>query len=214
MSDLHPKLNDYLQSVIPSRPKTLAAMERYAKKHNFPSIGPLAGRLLYQQAYLFGVNNSKAKIRVFELGSGYGYTAYWFSLALGKRAEIHLTDNDESNLDMARQYFRQGRLKSTFIYHVGDALESFGKVRSKFDIVLNDIHKTDYPAVVKTVVPRLNKGGLLISDNLVWSGKVFGRNRDKATKSVREYTRLCYAHPKLFTTIIPIRDGVGISVKL
>ncbi len=214
MSDLHPKLDKYLQNIIPTRSRTLAAMELYAKKHDFPSIGPLAGRLLFQQAYLFGVNNPKAKIRVFEFGSGYGYTAYWFSLALGKRAEIHLTDDDPSNFDMAKEYFSRGKLKSKFVYHVGDALESFGKTRGKFDIVLNDIHKIDYPQVVKVVTPRLNKGGLLISDNLIWSGKVFGSNRDKDTEAVRKYTKLVYKHPKLFTTIVPIRDGVAISVKL
>ncbi len=214
MSDLLPALDKYLLKITPPRPKTLEEMERYAKKHDFPYIGPVAGRLLYQQALLHATNNSKAKTKIFELGSGYGYSAYWFSIALGAKAEIHLTDNDESNLELARKYFKQGRLKSKFVYHAGDALESFSKTRGKFDIVLSDIHKKDYPTVVKAVVPRLNKGGLLISDNLIWSGKVFGKNRDSATASIRKYTKLVYTHPKLFTTIIPIRDGVAISIKL
>ena len=214
MSNLLPTLDKYLLRTIPPRSKTLTEMERYAARVDFPIIGPVAGRLLYQQALLCGAKTPKGKVRIFELGSGYGYSAFWFSLALGARAEIHLTDNDEANFERARKYFKQGRLASKFVFHAGDALESFHKARGKVDIVLNDIHKEDYPTVVKAVVPRLNKGGLLISDNLIWSGKVFGKNRDKATRCIREYTKLVYKHPKLFTTIIPIRDGVAVSVKL
>lgn len=183
-------------------------MEAYARRHDFPIIGPEVGRFLYQYAAL-----NKAR-RVFELGSGYGFSAFWYSLARGANVEIHLTDFEQENLDRAREHFRAAKLKSKFRYHQGDALESFKKSKGKFDIILSDIEKTLYPEVVRLAVPRLNKGGLLISDNIIWSGDVYSGARDKATRGVKEYTRMVFEDKRLWTTIIPIRDGVAVSMKL
>ncbi|MFQ5506034.1 MAG: tetratricopeptide repeat protein, partial [Planctomycetota bacterium] len=105
-------------------------------------------------------------------------------------------EDDENRIELGELYLVEGRHEDAaeqfrFLAEIQGA-RSFKKARGKVDIVLNDIDKEDYPAVVKAVVPRLNKGGLLISDNLIWSGKVFGKNRDKATRCIREYTKLVY----------------------
>lgn len=201
-------LDRYLTSVLPQRSATLAKMEILAERLDFPIIGPQVGRLLYQYARLTGAK------RVFELGSGFGYSAFWFSLALGSDVEIHLTDFDEANLEKARSFFKSGKLKSRFYYHSGDALNSFARTSGSFDIILNDIDKESYPGVARVAPKRLRKGGLLISDNLLKSGKVFGGGRDKATLGVRKYTKIVYRSTKLWTTIVPLRDGVAVSLKL
>ncbi len=198
----------YLTRVLPQRSATLAKMETLAERLDFPIIGPQVGRLLFQYARLTGAR------RIFELGSGFGYSAFWFSLALGRAAEIHLTDFDEENLEKARSFFGSGKLKSRLYYHAGDALRSLARTPGSFDIILNDINKENYPRVARTVPKRLRKGGLLISDNMFKSGKIFGHARDKATLGVRQYTKIVYGSSKLWTTIIPLRDGVAVSLKL
>ena len=208
MSNLLPELDAYLKRVVPASGAVLQKMERRARRLGFPIIGPLGGRLLYQQAKMVGAR------RVFELGSGYGYSALWFALAAGRAGEIHLTDYDERNLELAKKYFSEAKLKSSFVYHQGDALECFRATRGKFDVIYNDIDKESYPDVVRYAVPRLRRGGLLISDNLIWNGKVFGRARDAETRAIREHTKLIYEHPRLVTTIIPIRDGIAVSLKV
>lgn len=208
MSDLLPQLDRYLKRQTPARHPEMVKMEAYAKRHDFPFIGPEVGRILYQSAAL-----NKAR-RVFELGSGYGYSAFWFALARGANIEINLTDFETENLDRAKEHFRAAKLKSKFRYHQGDALDSLKKSSGKFDIILNDIHKIHYPAVAKAAVPKLNTGGLLISDNIIWSGKVYSGARDKETQGVKEYTRKVFEDKRLWTTILPIRDGVAVSLRL
>ncbi|MFQ5607450.1 MAG: O-methyltransferase, partial [Candidatus Zixiibacteriota bacterium] len=167
MQSAAPELDRYLSRILPEREPTLARMEALARRKDFPIIGPQVGRLLYQYARLIRAR------RVFELGSGFGYSAFWFSLALGARGEIHLTDSDEENLIRAGKFLRQGKLKSRYRFHLGDALESLEGVSGKFDIILNDIDKVDYPEVIEQALARLKRGGLLITDNVIWSGKVY-----------------------------------------
>ncbi|HSG99908.1 MAG TPA: hypothetical protein VLB27_07665, partial [candidate division Zixibacteria bacterium] len=119
----------------------------------------------------------------------------------------------EANLERAREFFREGKLRAKFVYHSGDALKSFAATRGKFDIILNDIDKQSYPTVARRAVPRLKRGGLLISDNMIRDGKVLRGARDAATDGVRDYTHLVYQDKRLFTTIVPLRDGVAVSLK-
>jgi len=85
--------------------------------------------------------------------------------------------------------------------------------KGPFDLIFNDVDKEGYPEVFRKAVPKLSKGGLLISDNLLWDGEVLSRNPDEATKGIQEYTRLVYRSNELFTTILPLRDGISVSIK-
>lgn len=201
-------IDRYLHRVIPARDKTLQVMERYAAKNRFPIIGPLVGRYLYQTALTI-----KAK-KILEFGSGFGYSAYWFSLAIGRGGHIIMTDGNEQNKTRALDYFKKGKLKSKFDFHVGDALEIAAAQKSKFDIILNDIDKQDYPKTIDYAARLLKPGGIFITDNLIWSGKVFDAgNKDKATRGVRKFTRQLYADKRFFTTILPLRDGIAVAVR-
>lgn len=202
------EIDKYLRRVIPARPQTMQGMERFAAQNNFPIIGPLVGRYLYQTALVHQAKN------ILEFGSGFGYSAYWFSLAIGRQGKIIMTDGNEQNKTRALAYFKKGKLKSKFDFRVGDALEIATGLKSKFDIILNDIDKQDYPETIDQAARLLRPGGVFITDNLIWSGKVFNSKiRDKATCGVREFTRRLYADKRFFTTILPLRDGIAVALK-
>jgi len=202
-------IDAYLHRVTPKRHRVLTSMEKYARTHGFPIIGPLVGRFLYQMAVV-----TRAK-DVLELGSGYGYSAFWFSLAMGRRGHITMTDGDENNRKRAEDYLKRSQLESKFTFVVGDALETASRLRGPFDIILNDIDKHGYPETIDAAARLLRPGGLFITDNVIWSGRVFDREvRDKDTRGIRTFTRLLYADPRFFTSIMPIRDGIAIAVRM
>ncbi|HEX2896526.1 MAG TPA: O-methyltransferase [candidate division Zixibacteria bacterium] len=201
-------VHSYLEKVTPHRTPVLKEMEEYAKENDFPIIGPLVGRLLYQLAEL---TNAR---RILELGSGYGYSAFWFSMSAGARGHITMTDTNKSNKKMAMDFFKRAGLRSQFDFMVGDSLKSIKKLTGPYDIILNDIDKQDYPKTIDLAAPRLKKGGLFITDNLIWGGDVYTRNSDASTKGIREFTDKLYKDNRFFTTIVPLRDGVAIALKL
>ena len=124
------------------------------------------------------------------------------------------TDGDRKNADEARRYFERAGVASTNHMATGDALELLSEHKQEFDIIFNDVDKEDYPARVPAGSPRLRKGGLFVTDNVLWSGKVAQKKpTDASTKAIMEFNRLLYGSPDLFTTILPIRDGVAVAVK-
>jgi predicted O-methyltransferase YrrM len=201
-------INGYLQNVTPPRDEVLAEMEKYAEKNQFPIVGPLVGRLLYMYASLMGAK------KVLELGSGYGYSAYWFAKAIGSRGKVICTEGNPANAERAKKYFARGGIGNKVDFRVGDALQIIDGLKGNFDIIFNDVDKYQYPMVFGKALGRLRKGGLLISDNLLWSGKILDKKRDADTNGIIEYTRLIYTSKDLFTIIVPLRDGVSVSLKL
>jgi predicted O-methyltransferase YrrM len=202
------KVHNYLHAITPERPPVLREMETYAEENGFPIIGPLVGRFLFQAALTTKARN------ILELGSGFGYSAFWFSMAVRSKGHIIMTDGDQKNKRRAFNYFQRAGLQSQFDFKVGDALRAIKKLDGPFDIVLNDIDKYDYPKTIDLVAPRLKKGGLFITDNIIWNGKVCERRKDKTTEAIIEFTRMLYQDSRFFTTVMPIRDGIAIAVKL
>ena len=98
--------------------------------------------------------------------------------------------------------------------HTGDALEFLSEQKKEFDIIFNDVDKEDYPRVLRIVAPHLRKGGLFITDNVLWSGRVAEKNQtDSRTKAIVEFNRKLYDSKEFFTTILPIRDGLAVAIK-
>jgi predicted O-methyltransferase YrrM len=208
MEIIHADIVEYLLNVTPERDQVLQEMEQLALERNFPIIGPLVGRMLYVLARAI-----QAK-RVLELGSGFGYSAYWLANAIGKDGIVICTDGNQQNADRAQEYFHRGRVVARIQYLVGDALKIIDTLDGPFDIIFNDIEKFQYPKVFRKAVPKLRKGGLLISDNILWSGHVLDKKPDADTAGMLTYNRLIYSSKELFTTILPLRDGIAISIKL
>ncbi len=202
------RIHDYLHQLTPERPVVLREMERYAEEKGFPIVGPLVGRFLYQMASAIQAR------RIFEMGSGFGYSAYWFSMACKGGAEIFLTDGEAENMAKARDFFQRGGLESRFDFSVGDALETLRLAEGHFDIVFNDIDKEGYPKTIDLVAQRLRPGGLFMTDNVIWSGRVVDDKPDKTTAAVKTFNDSLYADERFFTTIVPLRDGISIAMRL
>lgn len=201
-------VEDYLYSMLPPRDQVLAEMEDEATKHNVPIIGPAVARIIYQYAVITGAK------RVFEMGSAIGYSTIWLARAVGDSGRVIYTDGDQKNADKARRYFERAGVSQRITVRVGDALELLSEEKEPYDIIFNDVDKTDYPRVFKLALPHLKSGGLFITDNVLWSGKVAKPNPTEAeTKAILELNKLMYASPEVFTTILPIRDGVSVCVK-
>ncbi|MEE9288981.1 MAG: O-methyltransferase [Bacteroidota bacterium] len=207
MDIVHHDIERYLWNSIPERDAVLTEMEQVAEEKNFPIVGPLVGRLFY----LLTVG-TKAK-RVLELGSGFGYSAYWFAKGVGKDGKVILTEKDDGNVRMAEQYLRRGGLLDRVEILQGDALKLIEKISGSFDVIFNDINKRDYPKGFRKAIPLLRKGGLFIADNVLWHGKILAGKPDTETAGILTFNRLIFSK-EVFTTILPLRDGVSISLKL
>ena len=205
---MYQKIHRYLEQITPERPAILREMEQYAKENHFPIVGPLVGRLLYQLAVM-----TKAR-KILELSSGFGYSAFWFSLATRGKGHITMTDLDKKNKTRAFDYFKRAGLQSQFVFKVGDAVNLVRRLDGPFDIILNDIDKQDYPKTLDVAAARLRRGGLFITDNVIWSGKVCDKKQDKTTRAIVEFTDNLYRDSRFFTTVMPVRDGVSIAVRL
>jgi caffeoyl-CoA O-methyltransferase len=201
-------VDDYLYSMLPKRDEVLSEMEDYASEHNIPIVGPAVARVLEQLALSI---NAKT---VFELGSAIGYSTIWWARAVGEKGRVIYTDGDSKNADRARGYFARAGVSNRITLHTGDALEVLSEQKTEFDIIFNDVDKEDYPRVLRLVAPRLRKGGLFITDNVLWSGRVAEKNpKEATTKAILEFNRNLYDSTDFHTTILPIRDGLAVALK-
>lgn len=203
-----PAVDDYLYSLLPPRDEVLAEIEAEATRRHIPIVGPAVARFFHQLAAMTGAST------VFEMGSAIGYSTIWWARAVGEGGRVHYTDSDPKNADQARRYFQRAGVADRVQIHIGDAIELLSEQKQLFDIVFNDIDKEDYPRVLRLVPPRLRKGGLFVTDNVLWSGKVTEPNSTEThTRAILEFNRQLYQSPDFFTTILPIRDGVAVAVK-
>jgi caffeoyl-CoA O-methyltransferase len=201
-------VDDYLYSLLPKRDEVLAEMEGYASDHKIPIVGPAVARVLQQLARTINAGT------VFELGSAIGYSTIWWARAVGEKGRVIYTDGDPKNAERARRYFDRAGVSSRITLHTGDALEVLSEQKQQYDIIFNDVDKEDYPRVLRLVSARLRKGGLFITDNVLWSGRVAEKNpKDATTKAILEFNRLLYSSEDFFTTILPIRDGLAVALK-
>ena len=205
-----PKSDRYLYSLLPPRDPVQSEMEVYAAKHSTPIIGPACGRLLYQLARLVRAR------RAFEMGSAIGYSTLWLARAVGPQGTVFYTDADPANAQRAQDYLRRAGVLGRVRVLVGDALKSLKSTPGQFDLIFNDVDKTQYPKVFRLAVPRVKPGGLFITDNVLWSGRVTeSQSRaDSTTRAIQSFNRLLYGAANLFTTIIPLRDGFAVCEKL
>ena len=201
-------VEQYVYSLVPARDEVLTQIESEAIKRDIPIVGPAVGRLLHQLALVSGAKT------VFELGSAVGYSTIWWARAVGEGGRVIYTDGERKKADEARAYFERAGVADRITIKVGDALEFLSEQKQEYDIIFCDIDKEDYPRAFKLAVPRIRKGGLLVADNVLWSGRVAQENpREASTKAILEFNRLLYSSPDLFPTILPIRDGVAVAIK-
>lgn len=202
-----PDVEDYLYQMLPARDEVLADMEADAATNDYAIVGPAVARVLYQLAVISGAK------KIFEMGSAIGYSTIWWARAVGENGHVVYTDGDPKRAEKAKRYFDRAGVTRRIKLRVGDALEFLSEEKEQYDIIFNDVDKVDYPRVFRLALPRLKSGGLFITDNVLWSGKLRQPNPDEPTKAIAEFNKLIFHSPDLFTTILPIRDGVAVCVK-
>ena len=197
----------YIYGILPRRDGVLAEMERLAKRRDIPIIGPAVGRLIYLLARLSGAK------RIFEMGSAIGYSTIWLARAAGAGAQVYYTDGDPANARRAQTYCKRAGVAGRIRFLTGDAVKLIDRVPGKFDLIFIDVDKHQYPAALRKALPRLRRGGLLLTDNTLWSGKVARAAKDANTRGVQRFNKMIYSSRQLFPVIIPLRDGVAVCLK-
>ena len=205
----HADVERYLYSLLPARDAVLEEMEAYACEHRIPIVGPAVGRLLYLLVKLVGAR------RIFEMGSAIGYSTVWLARATGEGSEVYYSNGSKGNARRASQYLERAGVGHIARIAVGDSLELLRATPGEFDLIFNDVDKHQYPEVFPLALSRLRRGGLLVADNALWFGRVARQLRpDRDTRGIQEFNRLTYSTAELHTIVIPLRDGVSISLKL
>jgi caffeoyl-CoA O-methyltransferase len=206
-------IDEYVHSLLPERDEVLREMEEQALHRRIPIVGPAVGRFFFQLARMIGAKT------VFEMGSAIGYSTIWWARAVGEAGRIVYTDGSQKNAQEARGYFQRADVADRIHVRIGDALELLSEERGQFDIIFCDIDKDDYPRALKLATPRVRKGGLFVTDNTLWHGRVIAPPDTQAaelptTKAVLDFNRSLNSSKEFFTTLLPLRDGVSVGLKL
>lgn len=200
----------YLEELVPPRDPTLQAMEDYARQQRFPIIGPVLGHLCYQITRMIGAR------RVFELGSGFGYSTAWFARAVQENGGgvVHHAVWDDAMSRSARTSLDAMGYNGIVEYHIGEAVEVLRAQTGPFDLIFNDIDKRAYPESLAVIEAKSRSGSVLIVDNIFWSGRIFdAADVSPDTNGVREMTRLLTASPNWTTSVLPVRDGIILAMR-
>lgn len=202
-----PRIDAWMRTLVPAADPVREEMERRAEAQRFPIIGPLVGRLCEIAALAIGAR------RIFECGSGFGYSTWWHARAVGEGGVVFHTDGSPGNSTLARDFLGRAGLAGRVRFEVGDAREILARTAGPFDVIFNDIDKDGYPDVLPLVRDKLRVGGLFVCDNMLWSGRVTEPDPDADTRGILELTARLKEARDFSTTLIPIRDGVTISLR-
>ncbi|MFB6133133.1 MAG: O-methyltransferase [Halanaeroarchaeum sp.] len=193
----------------------IAEMDAYGRETNFPTVGPDVGRFLRVATLMADAE------RVFEFGSGFGYSAVWMADALPAQGEIVLTDYDEENVDRARTFLQRAGYEDRATFHVGDAADAFENTRGSFDVVLIDHEKRRYVEAFDLVADRLTPGDIVIADNVldgpvnpgdVRAGLEGEEPTDETTDGIVSYVQRVRDDPSVETVVVPLGQGIAVSV--
>jgi predicted O-methyltransferase YrrM len=204
-----PRVEQYVRGLLDRHDeRVLQEMEAEAERTKFPIVGRTVGVTLEVLARAVGAR------RVVELGSGFGYSAYWFSRAVGPGGELHLTDGDPENEKKALDYLGRAGLLDPVRYHVGDAVSSLQDLDGQFDVVYDDIDKEGYPEAWRAARERIRIGGLYLCDNVLWYGRVTGVDPDDRTPAILAHNGMIADDDRFLSTIVPTRDGVMVALRI
>ena len=209
-----PEIEEYLLRLVPGREGVLADMEAHADREGIPIIGPVEGQFLYTLALATRSRD------ILDVGTAIGYSALWLGLAARQHeGRVVTIEKDEARAAWAEAYFRQADMSGVCAVRRGDALTLMNGMEESFDLIFLDIlTQFDHPdtalKMLELSIRRLRPGGLLLSDNALRSGEVLNpHNARPSTQGIAAFNQAIANHPRLTTTIIPLRDGVSISVK-
>ena len=204
---------EYLLNNTSNEPELLKELRRETNLKCINSImisGELQGRLLSL------ISKIKKPKNILEIGTFTGYSALCLAEGLKKGGEIHTIDNNEELLQIQNKYFQKSGYSDNIFQYTIDASIMLKKMNRKFDIIFLDADKKNYVNYLNIIPNILNKNGVLIADNVLWYGKVLGKisEKDKETIAIHEFNKKLKNSKKFQTIILPLRDGISISIKL
>lgn len=204
------QLENYVAQHSENEPELLAKLNREThQKILQPRMlsGHFQGRVLSMLSKIINPKN------ILEIGTYTGYATLCLAEGLAKGGTIDTLDNNEELYDFQRKYFDQSQWATQIHQHLGDALEIIPTLKKKFDLVFIDADKENYINYFQLIVSMMNTGGIILSDNVLWSGKILGalKANDKSTKVLLEYNELLKNDPRVETVLLPIRDGLTVS---
>jgi predicted O-methyltransferase YrrM len=209
MDIVNQQVEGYMRSLLDRYDDpVLIEMEAEAERRGFPAVGRIVGVTLELLA-----RSIRAR-RVFELGSGFGYSAYWFARAVGAGGEVHATENDPENVGAGEAWLDRAGLGERVVWHTGDALASFGEVGGEFDVVFVDIDKREYPGAWRAASARIRIGGLYIADNALGTGSTNILQEDETAAFIREHNALVANDDRFVSAIVPTREGDLVAVRI
>ena len=202
---------NYITDLSTHDDPVLLRMEEEARRDRFPIIAPAGGKLLYLLTRMIGAR------KVFELGSGYGYSTLWFAKAVRENGGgvVHHTVWDEGLHQRARANIAEAGYADLVQFHLGEAVEALTATDDTFDLFFNDIDKAGYPASLPVMKSKLRVGGVIAIDNMLMNGNIFNPEaKEASTAGVREFTHLLRADPDFVFQLVPIRDGIIVALRV
>jgi len=216
---LREEIARFVRATGPGPDETLSEMDDFAAAEGFPHVGPEVGGTLRLLARMVDAT------RIFEFGSGYGYSAYWFAEALPADGEIVLTEVDEDELELAKTYLERGGYDSLARYELGDALETIERYDGPFDVVLIDHQKHRYREAFEAVRSKIPVGGVIVADNAMCAGIIEFEKLleiveggapsevNEHTQGVADYLEAVRTDPDFETIVLPLGEGIAVSYR-
>ena len=207
------KINNYAKDHSCSETKLLSELRRETE---LKCINPIMLSGEYQGRLLSLISKIKQPKKILEIGTFTGYATLCLAEGLETSGKIFTIDKNEELIKIQNKYFLKSKYYKNIIQYTGDALEIIPKINSKFDLIFLDADKENYNKYLEIIIPKLNKKGILISDNVLWHGKVLSdkNNQDKVTKRIDTFNKNLVENKNFQTFMLPIRDGLSISIKL
>ena len=204
------ELEDYIEQHSQKEPALLAALNKETyQKILLPRMlsGHFQGRVLSMLSKLI------RPVNILEIGTYTGYSALCLCEGMQKNGSLHTIDIKEELVDFQRKHFDKSSWGNQIFQHLGEAVTIIPTLDLKFDLVFIDADKENYLNYFELIVPKMNQGGIILSDNVLWSGKVLEQLQpnDLSTKILLEYNKLLANDPRVETVLLPIRDGLTVS---
>ncbi len=207
---LTPEIGAYIDSLAGTPDALADKLAQHAHTRGFPLIGHTSGR------WLELLTRSIGGRRVFEFGSGFGFSAFYFARAVGADGEVIGSECDAHELEDFAMVYGDHPLKERIDIRLGSAFDVFNETQGSFDAVLIDIDKEEYPQALEAALSRVRPGGLIMADNVLWGGKTARKANadDEATAALQAFHKQIFNDKRIQTSILPAGDGLSVSLVL